>query len=123
MALPHAHLLDVIDVSPLGDSLRDSVSTSLIRTGRLQLLHMVLPAHRDQPLHHVEEECVLHCLEGTVEVTLPGGPRRLQAGQLLVLPASQPHGLRARTDCAVLATILLRQADDQSPGRSPDQSP
>lgn len=123
MALPHAHLLDVIDVGPLGDSLHDSVSTSLIRTGRLQLLHMVLPAHRDQPLHHVDEECVLHCLEGTVEVTLPGGPRRLQAGQLLVLPASQPHGLRARTDCAVLATILLRQADDQSPDRSPDQSP
>ena len=120
MALPHAHLLDVIDVGPLGDSLHESVSTSLIRTGRLQLLHLVLPAHRDQPLHQVEEECVLHCLEGTVEVTMPGGPRRLQAGQLLVLPASQPHGLRARTDCAVLATILLRQAPEAGAGEAAD---
>ena len=111
MALPHAHPLDVIDVSPLGPGLLDAVSTSLIKTDRLQLLHMVLPAHRDQPMHQVEEPCTLHCLECVVEVQMPGGTRRLQAGQLLVLPAGQPHALRARTDCAVLATLLLRAGD------------
>jgi quercetin dioxygenase-like cupin family protein len=115
MALPHAHPLDVMDVSPLGDRLHDAVSTSLIRTERIQLLHLVLPAHRDQPAHQVDDECVLHCLEGTVEVTLPGGVRRLRAGQLLVLPAAQPHGLRARTDCAVLVTILVRPSGDHPP--------
>ncbi len=119
MALPHAHPLDIIDVTPLGASLRESVSTSLIKTGRLQLLHLVLPAHKDQPLHQLGEECVLHCLEGVVEVTMPGGARRLQAGQLLVLPASQSHGLRARTDCAVLATLLLRHGDAGDHGGHP----
>lgn len=111
MALPHARPLDVIDVSPLGTGLADAVSTSLIKTERLQLLHQVLRAHEDQPLHHVDDECTLHCLEGDVEVVTPGGSRRLGPGQLLVLPAGQVHGLRARSDCAVLATLLLRRGD------------
>jgi quercetin dioxygenase-like cupin family protein len=111
MALPHAQLLDVINVGPLGPTLRDAVSTSLIKTDRLQLLHLVLPAHRDQPEHHVDQECTIHCLEGDVEVVTPGGTRRLRAGNLVVLPAQQKHSLRARTDCAVLVTLLLQNGD------------
>jgi quercetin dioxygenase-like cupin family protein len=116
MALPHAQLLDVINVAPLGDKLRDAVSTSLIKTGRVQLLHMVLPAHRDQPVHHVDDECIVHCLEGSVEVTMSGGVRALEAGSLVVLPAREKHGLRARTDCAVLVTLLLRDGDAGNQG-------
>jgi quercetin dioxygenase-like cupin family protein len=111
MALPHAQLLDVISVAPLGDELRDSVSTSLIKTGRVQLLHMVMPAHRDMPEHHVDDECIIHCLEGQVEVTMSGGVRRLNAGELVVLPGKQRHGVRARADSAVLLTLLARDGD------------
>lgn len=111
MALPHARPLDVINVSPLGGGLAGAASTSLIKTGRLQLLHLVLRAHEDQPPHHVDDECTLHCLEGDVEVVMPGGTRRLGPGQLVVLPAGEVHGLRARSDCAVLATLLLRGGD------------
>jgi len=57
MALPHAQPLDVIDVAPLGPNLRGAVSTSLLKTDRIQLLHMVLPAHADQPEHKVDDEC------------------------------------------------------------------
>ena len=111
MALPHAQLLDIINVGPLGAGLCQAVSSSLLKTEHLQLLHMVLPAHQDHRLHHVDDECVLHCLEGIVEVVMPGGLRRLHAGQLVVLPARQPHGLRARTDCALLVTLLLQEGD------------
>ena len=111
MALPHAQLLDVISVAPLGAQLTDNVSTSLIKTGRVQLLHLVLPAHRDMPEHHVDDECIVHCLEGQVEVTMPGGVRRLDAGELVVLPGRQRHGVRARRDSAVLLTLLLRDGD------------
>ena len=116
MALPHAQLLDVISVAPLGDELRDSVSTSLIKTGRVQLLHLVLPAHRDMPEHHVDDECIVHCLEGLVEVTMSGGVRRLNAGELVVLPGKERHGLRARADSAVLLTLLLRDGDAGNQG-------
>src|SRR5204862_7920888 len=108
MALPHAHLLDVIAVRPLGADLVSAFSTSLLKTERLQLLHLVLPAREDHPEHHVDDECTIHCLEGDVEVVMPGGSRRLQAGELVVLPAGQRHSLRARSDSAVLVTLLLR---------------
>ena len=111
MALPHAQPLDVIGVQPLGPALAESVSTSLLKTDRLQLLHLVLPAHKDQPEHHVDDECTIHCLEGDIEVVMPGGSRRLDAGQLIVLPAQQRHSLRARSDSAVLMTLLLRHGD------------
>lgn len=116
MALPHAQPLDVISVTPLGASLGGAVSTSLLKTDRLQLLHLVLRAHQDQPEHHVDDECTIHCLEGDVEVVMPGGTRSLSAGKLLVLPGRQKHALRARTDCAVLVTLLLRHGDAGSGG-------
>ena len=111
MALPHADLLDIINVAPLADALHGAVSTSLIKTRRVQLLHMVLRAHQQQPEHHVEDECTVHCLEGTVELVTPGGVRQLNAGNLVVLPGKEKHSLRARTDCAVLVTLLLDRGD------------
>jgi quercetin dioxygenase-like cupin family protein len=116
MALPHAQPLDIIDVAPLGDQLRDTVSTSLIKTDRIQLLHMVLAAHQDQPQHHVDDECTIHCLEGDVEVVMGSGVRRLGPGQLVVLPAKQQHALRARAQSAVLVTLLLHGGDAAAQG-------
>jgi quercetin dioxygenase-like cupin family protein len=111
MALPHADHLDIINVSPLGPKLSEAVSTSLIKTQRLQLLHMVLPAHKDVPEHQVEEECILHCLEGVVEVVMGAGTRQLRQGNVIVLPARQKHSVRARTNCALLVTLVLRAGD------------
>ena len=111
MALPHASLLDVIGVTPLGENLHDAQSTSLIKTDRLQLLHIVLPAHKDRPVHHVNDECTIHCLEGVVEVVLGTGTKQLRAGNVIVLPARQRFALRARTDCALLMTLILQDGD------------
>lgn len=111
MALPHAQHLDIINVAPLGEKLHGAVSTSLIKTDRIQLLHMVLAPHQDQPQHHVDDECTIHCLEGDVEVVMGSGVRRLRPGQVMVLPAKQQHALRARANSAVLVTLLLHGGD------------
>lgn len=108
MSLPHAAPLDVIPLAPLSDKLPDSVSTSLIKTQRLQLLHLVLQGSTDHPLHHVADECTVHCLEGVIDVVLPEGMKTLMAHQVMVLPAQQVHALRARAQRAVaLVTLLL----------------
>ncbi len=111
MALPHASHRDIVNVAPLGDQLREAVSTSLIKTDRIQLLHLVLPAHKDRPEHHVDDECTIHCLEGVVEIVMGAGTKQLRAGNLIVLPARQRFALRARTDCALLMTLLLEEGD------------
>jgi quercetin dioxygenase-like cupin family protein len=111
MALPHAQPLDVIALGPLGSAPGGAVSTSLLKTDRLQLLHLVLPARRDVPQHQVDDECTVHCLDGDVEVQMPSATRRLGPGQLIVLPASQPYSLSARVDSTVLMTLLLHHGD------------
>ena len=111
MALPHAQLLDIINVAPLGDQLHGQVSTSLIKTGRIQLQHLVLAPNQDIPQHHVDDECTIHCIEGDVEVVMGAGVRRLRAGNVIVLPAKQQHGLRARAESALLVTLLLNKGD------------
>jgi quercetin dioxygenase-like cupin family protein len=116
MALPHAQHLDVINVAPLGEQLRGTVSTSLIKTDRIQLLHLVMAANQDQPQHHVDDECTIHCLEGVVELVTGSGVRRMQAGNVVVLPAKQQHALRARTEAAVLVTLVLRGGDAGNQG-------
>ena len=109
MALPHAHLLDVIDIHPLGPALHDAVSTSLIKTDRLQLLHLVIPARKDQPERHVDDECTIHCLEGEVELMAGGQTQRMKAGQLVWLEGSVDHALKAIQDVSLLVTIVLRK--------------
>jgi quercetin dioxygenase-like cupin family protein len=123
MALPHASPLDVIDLDPLDSTVHEAVSSSLLKTKRLQLLHLVLPAHLDQPEHHVGDECTIQCLKGDVDVRMPGGSRRLGPGQLVVLPARQRHSLSARADSAVLVTLLLRDGDAGDGGGAGNRLP
>ena len=111
MAIPHARPLDVIRVAPLGAALQEAVSTSLIKTDRLQLLHLVLRARAQIQEHHVDDDCSIHCLEGDVEVMMPSGNRRLGPGQLVVLPGGQRYALSARSDSALLVTLLLHNGD------------
>ncbi|MDE2607777.1 MAG: cupin domain-containing protein [Burkholderiales bacterium] len=116
MALPHARPLDVIDVAPQGERLHGQPSTSLIKTDRLQLLHLVLAAHQDLPRHHVDDECTIHCLEGEVDVKMGAGVRQLRPGQVIVVPAKEPHSVKARSESALLVTLLLHGGDAGNQG-------
>ena len=117
MALPHAQPMDVINVGPYGEELHGQVSTSLIKTDRMQLLHMVLAPRQDVAQHHVDEECTIHCLEGFVEVVTGAGVRQLRPGNVILLPAREKHSVRARDqESAVLVTLILNGGDAGNQG-------
>lgn len=107
MALPHAHPLDVIDVRPLGAGLHAAVTTSLLKTQALQLLHLVLPAGHGLPDHSVPGAITVQCLEGETVLTTPSRTCNLGAGQLVALDGGERHALKATTDSTLLVTILL----------------
>jgi mannose-6-phosphate isomerase-like protein (cupin superfamily) len=46
-------------------------------------------------VHHHDEEEVWHVLEGELEVSLSGVTHRLEPGQAAVVPAGEPHSVRA----------------------------
>ena len=109
MALSHAHPLEVIDVRPLGTALHDAVTTSLLKTPRLQLMRLVLPAGSGMPEHSVAGAITVHCLEGKTVVTTASRRCELRTGQLVMLPENERHAVQAVTESSLLVTVLLHQ--------------
>ena len=107
MGIPHAASGQIVDIGPLGKSLSQSVTTTLIKTDRLEVIRLVLPAEKEIPSHAVPGEITVQCLEGEVEFRAGGASQILSAGQLLYLQGNEPHSLQAILDSSVLVTIQL----------------
>lgn len=56
--------------------------------------------------HTTPHDAVVQVLDGTVEITIGGTPHRVDAGQGLLLPASIPHALSAKTPFKMLLTMI-----------------
>jgi quercetin dioxygenase-like cupin family protein len=108
MALKHAQTFEAIDLHPLADRLADARSSSLIKSNQLQLMRVVLRAGERLPEHRVRGEITLQCLEGRAAVQTPGHHVELGAGQLVLLPAGEPHAVHALLDTSLLVTVSLQ---------------
>lgn len=107
MALPHAQAFESIDLRPLGDRLRETVTSSLIKSHGLQLMRVVLRAGESLPMHQVRGEITLQCIEGSATVLTPGRSIALASGHVVLLPADEPHAVQAVTDTSLLVTVSL----------------
>jgi quercetin dioxygenase-like cupin family protein len=45
--------------------------------------------------HTAPFDALVHVLDGTVEITISGKPHRLTEGQMIIMPANDPHALKA----------------------------
>ena len=107
MALPHARPLDIIDLRPLGAALREARSTSLLKSEQLQLMRVVLQPSQTLPSHAVAGPITLQCLEGQAVVETPSRSCDLQAGDLVMLEAQEPHAVSSAGGASLLVTIVL----------------
>ncbi len=115
MAIPHAASGDLIDVRPLGATLRQTISTTLIRSDHLEVFRLVLLAGENVPDHKLPRTCqvpsviTIQCLEGTVEFEAYGRSQVMHAGSMVYLAAGEAHALKAIEDSSVLVTMLVRR--------------
>ena len=56
--------------------------------------------------HTTPFDALVHLLEGEAEVTLSGTPRPLAGGQMLIMPANEPHALRATGRFKMLLVMI-----------------
>jgi quercetin dioxygenase-like cupin family protein len=56
--------------------------------------------------HTAPFDAVAHVLEGEAEITIAGTPLRATTGELVLLPANQPHAVHARTRFKMLLTMI-----------------
>jgi nucleotide-binding universal stress UspA family protein/quercetin dioxygenase-like cupin family protein len=97
---------DVVDVRPLGAALASARTRRLLQTPGAEVIRIVVRAGQEVPSHTNRGEIIVHCLEGRVAFTALGKTRELVAGELLDLPADEPHALRGIEDASLLLTIL-----------------
>jgi quercetin dioxygenase-like cupin family protein len=56
--------------------------------------------------HTAPFDALVHVLEGEVEITISGKPIRTRAGEMVLMPANQPHALRAVSRFKMLLTMI-----------------
>lgn len=56
--------------------------------------------------HTAPFDALVHVLEGEVEITISGVSHRLHSGQGIVMPADQPHALRALDRLKMMLTMI-----------------
>ena len=63
---------------------------------------------KDQGLseHTAPFDALVHVLEGEAEVTISGQPFILGAGDAIIMPANEPHALKARMKFKMLLTMI-----------------
>jgi quercetin dioxygenase-like cupin family protein len=107
MAIPHSNPGEVIDVRPLGSSLATAKTATLLKTGKIEVVRLVMTAGKEIAEHKAPGEITVQCLEGRITFTALGQTHELTAGQLLYLPAKEPHSVKCIEDASFLLTILL----------------
>jgi quercetin dioxygenase-like cupin family protein len=111
MALQHAASGDKIALSRGDDDIAFFTSVALAKTPHMELIRLVLPKERPMPLHKVDGEVTLQCLEGEIEIDAHDKVVNLKPGEMLYLVGGVPHAVRAVEDAVALMTILIERAD------------
>ena len=83
------------------------VSRTLIKksTGTVTLFSM--DSGQEISEHTAPFDAMVHVLEGEVLVTISGSPHTLCAGQMIIMPANQPHALKA-TERMKMLLVMIR---------------
>ncbi len=109
MAIAHVASGQIVDVRPLAERLSEARTVALFKTEGLEVMRVVMPAHKTMPSHRVRGEITIHCLEGEIDFSMDGQSQRLKAGELVWLEGNVDHALTAVRDSSLLVTIVLRK--------------
>jgi len=56
--------------------------------------------------HTAPYDALVHLVDGEADITIGGTAHRLKAGEMIVMPANQPHALKAITRFTMVLTML-----------------
>lgn len=56
--------------------------------------------------HTVPHDALVQVTDGEAEISVSGVPHRVEAGQMIILPAGKPHAVKATTRFKMLLVML-----------------
>ena len=107
MSVHHATSGEVVDLQPLGNKLRETKPTALVKTQSFEAARIIVLAGKEIPTHEVAGNMTLHCLEGRVHIALDHTSIELAAGQWIYLDGGERHSINGVEDSSLLMTILF----------------
>lgn len=82
------------------------VSRTLLKQSGGTITAFAFDAGEGLSEHTAPFDAFVLMVEGEAEVSLSGEPRRVKAGELVKLPANQPHALRAATRFKMILVMI-----------------
>ncbi|HLP70459.1 MAG TPA: cupin domain-containing protein [Rhizobium sp.] len=116
MAKHHATSGEIFDLAPLAAGLKAARTRAIVKTDAFEAVRLVAHAGADIKAHKVDGPITLHCLEGRVQVNLPGTSLVLSASKWVYLEGGVPHSIKAIEDSSLLLTIVFAaRANEKGP--------
>ena len=56
--------------------------------------------------HTAPFDALVYLIEGEAEIVISGKPIRVKGGEMVIMPANQPHALRATRDFKMILTMI-----------------
>jgi quercetin dioxygenase-like cupin family protein len=82
------------------------VSREIIKNDRGRVIIFAFDAEQGLSEHTAPFDAVVNVIEGAVDITIAGQPHRLQAGQMIIMPANQTHALQASGKFKMMLTMI-----------------
>jgi quercetin dioxygenase-like cupin family protein len=99
-----AKALKLVDLVAYQD--RSVVSRVLLKQKGGNVTLFAFDAGQELSEHTAPFDAMVTVLEGEVEVTISGTPIRVEKDQMIVMPANQPHALKAISRFKMLLTMI-----------------
>ncbi len=97
----------VVDLAGLIDYQADAVvSRTLMKKATGTVTLFAFDAGQELSEHTAPFDAMVQVLDGQVEVTISGQPMRLTAGQMVIMPANDPHALKAIDPFKMLLVMI-----------------
>ncbi len=58
--------------------------------------------------HIVPFDALVQVIEGEVSITISGQPHKLKAGQMIIMPANQPHAVKAVSPFKMMLVMIKK---------------
>jgi quercetin dioxygenase-like cupin family protein len=101
-------LAQVLDLAALVDYRPAAVvSRTLIKKATGTITLFAFDRGQELSEHTAPFDALVQVLDGETEITIAGKPLRLTAGQMVVMPAGQPHAARA-IDRFKMMLVMIR---------------
>src|SRR5580700_5903299 len=102
--MPMAEVVRLIDLVKYQEG--SLVSRSLVNRATGTVTRFAFDEGQGLSEHTAPFDAVAHLLEGEAEIAVSGKPLRTTAGEAVLMPANQPHSLKALTRFKMLLTMI-----------------